>query len=834
MPAEGAETTASGGKPVRQLLSGIRVVELSDEPAGAYCGKVLADLGAEVVKVEPPTGGELRHRPGAWLHLNTNKHSVVIDPGEVERPALPGLLAAADLVVESPGRGDLEAFGVGRQEVRERHRALVVASVSGFGVDGPYAGYRWSDLVAQTAAWLTLPQVRSPMVPLKLPSMVAMCSVGHTMACGALAAVRRARMTGLGAHIDCAAYEALASGPFRIGRFLGWEYRDGRPEVERPVTSDTLLPLGIFPCADGYVSLMSTPQQLTEMLVVLDDEALNEAFRLPDAFVRPETKEILDAALYPWLLSHRRVELTAAAQAAGWPFAHVNSVAEVLEVDHFHQRGFWAEIDGPSGPLLLAGPPYRHAEGGWRLHWPGPGLGGPDRPRTPWAGRRSGTEEPVIDARPASSPPLEGVRVIDLTTVWSGPYLTLLLADLGAEVIRIENPSVFPPTTKGYEPRPDPSRMQLGSLLSMYAPPVPGRPDRPYNRHAMNNSLARNKLSCTLDPRRPEARELLLRLVEQSDVFVENLKPPTLHRLGIHESELMDRNPRLIVLRAPPAGLTGDWASYTGFGAQFDGLSGLLSICGHHDKELVETPATTYMDLATGPAGAFAVLAALHYREATGRGQVIELAQLENIVAQLGDVLVETQLGEEPRRLGNRDPNQAPQGVYRCLGEQRWLALTVTDDQAWRGLTEVLKRPDLAEDPGLADAAGRYRRHDELDDVIGRWAAEQEVLVAFHALQRAGVAAAPLLDEELLRSDPNVAARGWIRPLTTTDVGTHLHLGHAFRGLPQRWDRGSPSLGEDNEYVYRTLLGVDEEEYRRLQELKVVVEDYLDPEGEPV
>jgi crotonobetainyl-CoA:carnitine CoA-transferase CaiB-like acyl-CoA transferase len=222
------------------------------------------------------------------------------------------------------------------------------------------------------------------------------------------------------------------------------------------------------------------------------------------------------------------------------------------------------------------------------------------------------TPEP---ARSADEPPLRGIRVLDFTTVWSGPYLTQLLADLGAEVIRVENPSVFPPTTKGYLPRPSDS-MLLGALLSMYAPPVEGRPDRPYNRHAMNNSIARNKLSCTIDPRRPEGQELLLRLVEQSDVFVENLKTSTLHQIGIHESVLLERNPRMLVLRIPAAGLTGDWSDYTGFGQQFDGLSGFSHLVGHHDKEMVETPATMYMDAATGPAGAFAILAALHYRTA--------------------------------------------------------------------------------------------------------------------------------------------------------------------------------------------------------------------------
>jgi crotonobetainyl-CoA:carnitine CoA-transferase CaiB-like acyl-CoA transferase len=196
--------------------------------------------------------------------------------------------------------------------------------------------------------------------------------------------------------------------------------------------------------------------------------------------------------------------------------------------------------------------------------------------------------------------------------------------------------------------------------------------------------------------------------------------------------------------------------------------------------------------------------------------------------------LLETQLGEEPQRLGNRDPRQAPQGVYRCRGDNRWLAVTVTDDDGWVGLTSVLGRPDLADDPTLAHCAGRYEQHDRLDEIIGGWTAGQDPLTAFHTLQEAGVAAAPLFDDAQLASDRNVLARGWIRPLGSTDVGTFLHLGHAFRGLPQRWDRGSPTLGEDNEYVYRKLIGVDEEEYRRLHEAGVVVEDYLGPDGAPV
>jgi crotonobetainyl-CoA:carnitine CoA-transferase CaiB-like acyl-CoA transferase len=663
-----------------------------------------------------------------------------------------------------------------------------------------------------------------------------MCTLGHTLAVATLAAVIRSRDAGAGAHVDCAAYEALGTIPSRVCRYLGWEYKDHEPhDLVASSTSDTLFPTGVFPAADGYVSMMSTPQQLDEMLAVLDDDELREAFAHPEAYVRGETKEALDAALYPWLLTHTREELTRLAQAGRWPFASVLTPAEVLRADHMHQRNFWVECDDPTvGHVMLPGPPYRHAEGSWRLHRPAPALGTAD-PAPPSTGggaaRRTG-----IGRGPAASPdepPLRGIRVLDLTTVWSGPYLTQLLADLGAEVIRVENPSVFPATTKGYVPRPA-DNMMLGMLLSMYAPVAGGQEDRPYNRHAMNNSIARNKLSCTLDPRRPEARELFLRLVEQADVFVENLKTSTLHQqLGIHETQLLERNPRILVLRLPAAGLTGDWANYTGFGAQFDGLAGLVSLTGHHDREMVETPATTYMDAATGPAGAFATLAALHYRAVVGRGQMIELAQLENTLNQLGDAFVESQLGHEPERTGNRDPYVAPQGVYPCAGEERWLAVTARDDAEWVALATTIGRDDLVRDPRLATVSGRYAAHDELDRAITEWTSGQEQMTAFHALQRAGVPAGPLFDEAMLASDPHVAARGWIRPLASRDVGTYPHISYPFQGVPQAWDRGAPALGEDNDYVFRKLLGLDDEEFQRLADAKVIVDDYLDRDLNP-
>jgi len=823
---------------VRQALSDVSLVELSYEPAGSYAAKVFADLGADVVKVEPPGGDPWRRRGGGFVHLHTNKRSVVADPADADdRRWVDDLVGRADVVVQSPAQGDLAGYGLSVDAVRSRSPGTVVVSITGFGAEGPYAGYRWSDLVAQAAGWATLPMGRSEAVPVKMPGTVGLHGVGHTAAVGALAAVLRARASGAGAHVDCAAYEAMGIVPSRVGRYLGWEYRGHTPApmMAAAGSSSSLVPIGVFPCDDGYVALMSTVQQLGEMLDVLGDDDLRAAFARPDAFLRGETKEILDAVLYPWLLSHTRAECTQAAQAAGWPFAPVNTPAEVLAADHLHQRAFWQEVDDPEhGRLLVPGPPYRFDEGGWRLRRRAPTCGEhTDEVRAETVASREPGERVVPAARRTPEvPPLDGVRVLDLTTVWSGPLVTQMLADLGAEVIRVENPWVLPPTTKGYEPWPT-KTLELGNLLAGYAPPAAGLPDRPFNRHALNNSIARNKRSFTLDPRDAAQRELLLRLVERSDVFVENLKVSTLPQLGLNERMLLERNPRLIVLRIPPAGLSGDWAHYTGFGGQFDGLSGYSWLVGHPDTAIVDTVTTNYMDSATGPAGVFAVMAALHYRDATGRGQLVELAQLENVIAQLGDVYVDQQLGVDAVRAGNRDPWWAPQGIYPCTGEHRWLALTVDDDDAWAALTKVIGAPELADDPRFADATARLAHVDELDEILASWTRERDVLDAFHALQAAGVAAAPLLDDELVGADPNVAAREWVRPLTSRDAGTHPHIGYPYRGLPLVWWRGSPALGEDNEYVYREVLGLDADEYERLRERRIVVEDYLGFPGSP-
>ncbi|HVM65332.1 MAG TPA: CoA transferase, partial [Acidimicrobiales bacterium] len=797
---------------MRHALSDIRVVELALDWAGTYCGKLFADLGADVVKVVPPPSGvteagdDAVAHLAAHLHLNTNKRLTAQDAAaDVAR-----LLDGADLVVESQGRGSLEGWGLGWDAAHARDPALACVLVSGFGADGPYAAYTAPDIVAEAVSG-TLLNTQEGLV--RLPGHLGSAFVGSMAALGGLVAVRWARTTGEGRRVDCASVEALASTPIRASTLLGYEYR-GRIERELPTGSESLIPVGVFPCGDGFMAMMSTPQQLQEMLDVLDDDELRAAFARPDAWDRGETKEAIDAALYPWLLSHTRAECTAAAQARGWPLAGVNSPREVLDADHLHQRGFWVRVNDPrAGALDMPGPPYRFAEGGWALRSlaaaPGPVAAMPARER-------------CTPADASAALPLEGVRIVDLTTVWSGPYAALLLADLGAEVIRVENPWVLPPTTKGYEPRP--SLADPGILASMYAPPDPARPDRPWNRHAMNNAIARNKLSVALDTRHPEGHELFMRLVERSDVVLENFKSNGLDRLGLWVSEMQQRNPRVIIVRMPPTGLTGDWAGYTGFGAQFDALTGMSWICGLPDADPMSTPATTYMDAATGPAAGLAVVAALNYREHTGRGQLIEFAQSENVLNHLGEVFVAEQLGLSTPKMGNRDRARAPQGLYPCLGGTV-LAISVGSDDEWAALLGVIGAGSLRDDPRVATLEGRRAHHDEIDKVVSAWAGEQDAYAAFHLLQAAGVPAGPFLNDTMFFGDPHLTARGFLRPLTTTDVGSHMHAGHAYRGVPQAWRRGSPALGEDNEYVFKTVIGVTDADYERYRRDLITAED---------
>ena len=428
--------------------------------------------------------------------------------------------------------------------------------------------------------------------------------------------------------------------------------------------------------------------------------------------------------------------------------------------------------------------------------------------------------------------PLEGVRILDLTVVWAGPYGTQMLADWGAEVIRIESIKHFPPTTRGMIPRPDKGMPSLGGGSAQFPNNDPG--ERPWNRWASFNAHARNKRSITVDLRKPEGQEVLDRLIRMSDGIMENNVPISMERVNITWERVHEVNPRAIMISQPAFGIDGPYKNYRTFGSHMAAVVGHYSFMGYQGEDPSMTGNTLTADAAGGAAGALAFAAGLRHRDKTGEGLFIELATAENFMTYLGDQFMDYSMnGRAAEHQGNRDSQYAPQGVYPCMGDDRWIAISVQSDEAWRVLAgTVMQRPDLASDARYATLAGRQEHHDELDAELIGWTVSQDAIEAMNLLQAHGIAAGTVMAESDAYADPHIDAIGFWEELSAVEVGTHLYTGTLWtaKNTPRRHRWGPPRLGEDNEYVYKELLGFSDADYAEYEAAGHIGMDYdLDP-----
>lgn len=847
------------------LFEGLRVVELGGGIPASYATKLFADFGADVVKVEPPEGDVIRRyepyvggvpdpeRSAMFLHLNTNKRSVVADLTTAEGRRLVSALAArADIVVESFAPGVLSGWGLGFDALVAARPRTVLVSITPYGQTGPYAGYPGDDITAYAAGPLN--STGGPdREPVKLGGSMALYQTGNAAATAALAALMVAEAAdGQPVHVDVNANEVHESYTDRRATFLlNYAYRGmnaGRADL-----LGSALPNGIFPTADGYVQAVVAPAWVPRMLAAIKSPELNELFARvaadPSLLARRETKETIDSVFYPWLLSRTKQQAMEEAESHKWPVTALNTPVDVLADAHFQHRAFFVDVDHPvAGRVTQPGAPVRIADG-WAIRRPAPTLGQHTDEvvaelHATASGSASGSvPSPAVGPSAVPAPrsatttrlPLEGVRVLDLTVVWSGPTVTMLLSDLGAEVIRVDNPWLFPSSTKGVVARPLPAQMaSMGALGSAYPDGDPGL--RPWNRHAMYTWHARGKRMMTLDLRQPSGREIFLRLAEQSDVFVENNSVGVLGHLGIDWDTLHARNPRLILMRMPPLGLDGPYSGYLGLGAHFEAVAGVTAVRGYLASDPTTTTSVFQMDPIAGSTGAWAVMAALRRRERTGVGEMIELPQVENEMNHLGELYIDAAANGNPNPpIGNRHLNRAPQGLYPTIGPDEWLTISVGDDDEWARLVQVIGRPAWALDERFATLAGRKAGHDEIDAGISAWTSQLGCYEAFHALASAGVTASPVWTEAEAFYDPHLRARGFFRSLTSPEIGTYDFPGHqwTWTGPPMRWEPVHP-MGSDNEYVYKHLLGLPDDEYDKLEAEGHIARDYYGPDGEPM
>jgi crotonobetainyl-CoA:carnitine CoA-transferase CaiB-like acyl-CoA transferase len=391
--------------------------------------------------------------------------------------------------------------------------------------------------------------------------------------------------------------------------------------------------------------------------------------------------------------------------------------------------------------------------------------------------------------------PFAGLRVLDLGSFWAGPYCTMYLGALGADVVKIESTR-----------RPDGFR---------FSGAVPEMGDDWYERGGVFAGTNLDKRDLTLDLSTKKGRALLLRLVAEADIVLENYSARVVEEFGIGYEQLRIVKPDVIMVRMPGFGLEGPWRDFVGWAMVIEQATGMASLTGPPERPMHPGGLA---DPVIGMHAAVAVQAALAHREHTGEGQLIEVAQLEtgaNLTAEL--VLDWSVRRETPAREGNRDPRMAPQGVYPCRSEgpmPEWVALSVQDDTQWQALAKALERPDWVADRGLATLAGRRARHDEIDDLIATWSRSRSPVEVVVALRLAGLAVAPVLAVPRMYDDPQLVARGYYQELDHARTGTRRYPGWPaqFSFLAQHHRRGAPTLGEHNREILTEDLGLTDAE----------------------
>ena len=400
--------------------------------------------------------------------------------------------------------------------------------------------------------------------------------------------------------------------------------------------------------------------------------------------------------------------------------------------------------------------------------------------------------------------PLEGIRIIDLSMVWAGPYATRILADMGAEVIKIESVNNY-------------------DLLRTFVF-LPQGTERPYNRGAFFNHYNRNKLGITLNLAKPRGVGIFKKLVEISDVVIENYRPDVMGKLGINYEVLKEVKPDIIMVSMPGHGKTGPEKDNYAYGTHVEQLAGLVSITGYPDGHL-QRSGISYGDPVAGTMAAGAVATALHRRRSTGKGQYVELAQRENLTRFVGEAIMDLTMNRRIwPTIGNRHTCMAPHGCYRCKGDDAWVTIAVDTDEQWGCFCRALGDPPWAEYVAFADSLSRWKNQDELDRLVEAWTMVRTPHEVMHTLQSKAVAAGVVMDSRALLEDPHLNDRGFWETVTHPDAGTWKMEGPTCRlvDTPAHIRMPPPCFGQHNDHVFRYLLNLTDLEIKQLVDEEII------------
>jgi crotonobetainyl-CoA:carnitine CoA-transferase CaiB-like acyl-CoA transferase len=754
-------------------LDGLRVLDRTTDIAGPYCTKLLADAGADVVKVEPPDGDPLRRwrSGGLFEHLNASKRSVVGDDV--------ALLAQADVLVANEP--------VDADAVHAVNPAVVIVTITPFGTDGPWADRPATEFTLQAACGSTGSRGLPGEPPISVGGRLGEWITGTYAAVGALAA-------GPGEVVDVAMLDCMAvtlcTYPSVFSSFMGW------PPIRG--TGRTIEVPSIEPTADDYVVLTTNSAQQFEDLMSLigRSDLLAEDPQLTNALYRFRKRAGFMEAVRAWTTERTAAQVLEEAGLLRIPSAPVLHGGTVPAFEQFEARGVYER--SPSGRFRRPRVPYRLEGVTLDVAAAAPELGA-DTGTVEWAPRPAAS----VDAG-STKRPLEGVRVVDCTAWWAGPSMPHVLAALGADVVKVE--SATRPDPMRFSATRPPSEAQWFEWGPLF--------------HAVNNG----KRGVTIDLTTPDGVSIFEDLVRTADVVVENFTPRVMEQFGLGWDRVHEVNPDVLMVRMPAFGLDGPWRDRTGFAQTMECIAGMAWMTGPPDGPPVLVRGAC--DPLAGMHAAFATLVALRHVASTddgARGRLLETAMVESALNVAAELVIEHDVsGTLLTREGNRGPVAAPQGVYRCAGEDGWAAIAVATDEQWTALREVL---GSAEDPALAGADGRRAAHDAIDEQVAAWCADRDVDEVVEQLVAAGVPAAVVISARDAVHNPQLRHRGLFEVEDHPVSGQHEMPVVPFRYRSvERWmRRPAPTLGQHNDEVLGEVVSA--ERLAQLRESGIIGED---------
>lgn len=775
------------------LLTGFRVLELGDDLPGAYCGRQFALWGADVVVIEAAGGSPIRQlapfaqtpsgeaRSLVWEYVAAGKRS--IRSGDQSPDPFEQLAAAADVLIIRGGPS-AAASAESVTAVRASRPDIVVVELSDFGADGPYAAHRGGELVLQALSGYLILNGETERAPLRAPGRLIDYAIGVNAFVGALAALFARERSGVGDLVRVTGLESLAA----IAPYLRWQYTGADKRRE----GGTEASVRIVPCADGWVSMLVGDPRSKALF--------SEVFEIPeDAWPADlhsgaprELAKKCVAFLSTYAKSKTADEIFLSLESRGVVCGRVNAPAELLDDAQLAERAFFLDGRHPEfGDLKMAGAAGRLRHAAPTAYRPAPSL---DQAVT--ARDIGWTPRPIPVAREEPpSAPLAGVRVVDLTQAWIGPFATLILADLGAEVIKIES-----------HRRPDVWRHAANN-----PPALADAQGQKVNHSWFFNSVNRNKRSLCLDLASLDGKALFKRLAADADVVAENYTPGVMKQFGLDYDALAPLRPNLVMASFSGFGKTGYLSDMKANGSSIEALAGWDYLHRYPDGPPV-LMGFYQADPICGLQMAALTLASLIRRERTGEGEAIDGAMLDAAVGYVGDALLAAQLGCGAPPDGNRNPDNAPSGVYPAKGDDRWIAIDAADEAAWRALAAMVG--PLLDQPGFDTLAGRRAAHDQIDAHLAAWTRGFDADELMRRLQAAGVPAGVVRTLAEALDDPQLTATSWFKPMTHPDLGSHLYNGFPWRFANRELVAAlpPPRLGEHSALLLHEKLGLDQPE----------------------